>query len=99
MPIRGNVIQPIHVRVDLEAHAAYVKYAPGPSVSTIDLNDTGSLAYDVDEAGTIIGIEVLEIQMPEQIALRSAPSVRRGCDERPSPEQHIIYPAICTTGI
>jgi uncharacterized protein YuzE len=61
--------QPIQVRVDLAAHAAYVKYASGASVSTVDLNDTGSVAYDVDEAGTIVGIEVLEIQMPEQIAL------------------------------
>jgi hypothetical protein len=33
------------------------------------LNDTGSVAYDVDEAGTIVGIEVLEVQMPGQIAL------------------------------
>jgi len=61
--------QPIHVRVDLAAHAAYIKYAPGPSVSTVDLNDTGSVAYDVDAEGTIVGIEVLEIQVPEQIAL------------------------------
>ena len=61
--------QPIHVRVDLEAHAAYIKYTPGPSISTVDLNDTGSVAYDIDSNGTIVGIEVLEIQLPEQIAI------------------------------
>ena len=66
------MIQPIHVRVDLEARAAYVKYAPGPSVSTIDLNDTGSVAYDVDANGTIVGIEVLEIQLPGQIEIARA---------------------------
>jgi uncharacterized protein YuzE len=64
-----KMIQPIHVRVDLEAHAAYVKYAPGRSVSTIDLNDTSSVAYDVDADGTIVGIEVLEIQLPGQIEI------------------------------
>lgn len=64
--------QPIHVRVDLAAHAACVKYAPGASVLTVDLNDTGSVAYDVDANGAIVGIEVLEIQMPEQIAIARA---------------------------
>ncbi len=63
------MIQSLHVRVDLSAGAAYVKYAPGPSGSTIDLNDTGSVAYDVDAEGKIVGIEVREIQLPGQIEI------------------------------
>ncbi len=61
--------KPIHVRVDLEVGAAYVKYAAGPSVSTIDLAENGSVAYDVNAAGEIMGIDVLAIHLPEQIAI------------------------------
>jgi hypothetical protein len=61
--------QPVNVNVDLAVRAAYVEYAPGPSVQTVDLNETGSVAYDVDADGNVIGIEVLGIGRPEQIAL------------------------------
>jgi uncharacterized protein YuzE len=64
--------QPVNVNIDLEVRAAYVEYAPGPSVETIDLTETGSVAYDVDASGKIIGIEVLEIQHPGQIEIARA---------------------------
>jgi uncharacterized protein YuzE len=51
---------------DLSARAAYVKYAPGPSASTVDLDETGSVAYDLDAGGTIVGIEILEIRAVQQ---------------------------------
>jgi uncharacterized protein YuzE len=61
--------QPVNVNVDLAVRAAYVEYAPGPSAQTVDLNETGSVAYDVDADGNVIGIEVLGIGRPEQIAI------------------------------
>ena len=61
--------QPVNVNVDLAVRAAYVEYAPGPSAQTVDLNETVSVAYDVDADGNVIGIEVLGIGRPEQIAL------------------------------
>jgi hypothetical protein len=64
--------QPVSVDVDLAIRAAYVRYAPGPSVQTVDVTETGSVAYDVDAAGNVIGIEVLSIQRPEQIAIARA---------------------------
>jgi hypothetical protein len=66
-----EMTQPLNVRVDLSARAAYVKYAPGPSASTVDLDASGSVAYDLDAGGTIVGIEILEIQLPGQIAVAS----------------------------
>ncbi len=41
-------------------------------MSTIDLNENGSVAYDVDADGTIVGIEVLDIQVPGQIEIARA---------------------------
>ena len=70
--------QPINVNVDLAVRAAYIEYAPGPSAQTVDLNDTGSVAYDVDADGSVIGIEVLGIGHPEQIALARAFAQSRG---------------------
>jgi uncharacterized protein YuzE len=60
---------PVNVNVDLSVGAAYIEYAPGPSVETVDLNETGSVAYDLDASGNVIGIEVLGISRPEQIAI------------------------------
>lgn len=64
--------QPINVNVDLSVRAAYVEYAPGPSVQTIDLTETGSVAYDLNAEGNIVGIEVVGIQRPERIEIARA---------------------------
>jgi uncharacterized protein YuzE len=61
--------QPIIVRADLVTRAAYVGYLPGPSVQTIDLNETGSVAYDIDEAGAVIGIEIVGFDSPDRVQL------------------------------
>jgi uncharacterized protein YuzE len=60
---------PIAVRVDLVVLAAYVSYTPGPSVETVDLEESGSVAYDVDASGAVSGIEVLHILEPGQIEM------------------------------
>ncbi len=39
--------QPVDVNVDLAARAAYVEYVAGPSAQTVDLNESGGVAYDV----------------------------------------------------
>jgi hypothetical protein len=51
-----EMTQPLNVRVDLSARAPYVKvkYALGPSASTLDLDESGSVAYDLDAGGTIV---------------------------------------------
>jgi len=61
--------QPINVRTDLSVKAAYVEYATALSVSTVDLTDTGSVAYDVDADGNVVGIEVLGFEHPERVAI------------------------------
>jgi uncharacterized protein YuzE len=59
--------QPIDVRTDLSVRAAYIEYAPALSVGTVDLTETGSVAYDVDAAGNVVGIEILGIDHLERI--------------------------------
>jgi uncharacterized protein YuzE len=53
--------EPISVRVDLKIPAAYVKYRVGTSVETRDIIDGGTVAYDLNESGEIIGVEILGI--------------------------------------
>lgn len=64
--------QPINVRTDLSVRAAYIEYAPALSVSTVDLTKTGSVAYDVDAAGNVVGIEILDFDRPERIDIARA---------------------------
>jgi uncharacterized protein YuzE len=59
--------QPINVRTDLSVRAAYIEYAPALSVSTVDLTKTGSVAYDVDEGGNVVGIEILGFDHLERV--------------------------------
>ena len=49
--------EPFSVRVDLEVPAAYVKYSKNPSVETREVVEGGAVAYDLDEFGTIVGLE------------------------------------------
>jgi hypothetical protein len=39
--------------------AAYVKYSKTTSVETRSVVDGGAVAYDSDDAGTVVGLEVL----------------------------------------
>ncbi len=64
--------EPINVNVDLAVRAAYVEYADESSVETIELNEAGSVAYDLDADGNVVGIEVLGIERPEQIEIARA---------------------------
>jgi len=50
---------PINVRVDLQARAAYVCYAEGRVVQTIDVWKDGWVAADLDDDDHVLGIEVL----------------------------------------
>lgn len=52
--------------------ATYVEYAPTTAVGTIDLTETGSVAYDVDAAGNVVGIEILGFDHPERVEIASA---------------------------
>ena len=51
--------EPISVRVDLEIPAAYIKYSKSASVETRDIFENGAVAYDLDQAGSIVGLEIL----------------------------------------
>lgn len=57
----------ISVHVDLEVPAAYVKYSENTSVETRDIVEGGAVAYDLDDAGNIVGFEVLWIDDPEHV--------------------------------
>jgi len=59
--------EPISVRVDLAVPAAYVKYSKNPSVETREVVDGGAVAYDLDDGGAIVGLEVLWIDDPAHI--------------------------------
>jgi uncharacterized protein YuzE len=61
--------QPISVRTDLSVMAAYIEYGTAESVETVDLTETGSVAYDLDQAGNIVGIEILRFEQPEHVAI------------------------------
>ncbi len=59
--------EPISVRVDLEVPSAYVKYSKSASIETRDIVGGGAVAYDLDELGVIVGLEVLWIDDPGHI--------------------------------
>lgn len=59
--------EPISVRVDLSVPAAYVKYRKSTAVETRDVVEGGAVAYDLDEAGSIVGLEVLWIDDPAHV--------------------------------
>lgn len=61
--------QPLNVRTDLSVRAAYVEYGTAASIETIDLTETGSVAYDVDAGGNVVGIEILGFEHPERVEL------------------------------
>jgi len=51
--------KPLGVRVDLEANAGYVSYRLGEVAGTLDVWHDGRVAADLDDAGNVLGIEVL----------------------------------------
>jgi len=59
--------EPIRMRVDLEIPAAYVKYSKTTSVETRSVIDGGAVAYDLDDAGAVVGLEVLWIDDPAHV--------------------------------
>jgi len=59
--------EPISVRVDLAVPAAYVKYRKSTPVETRDVVEGGAVAYDLDDAGVIVGLEVLWFDDPAHV--------------------------------
>lgn len=57
------MIKPVGLRVDLETDAAYIRYAEGEVAGTIDVWQDGWVAADVDSAGRVLGIEVLDLDV------------------------------------
>lgn len=47
--------------------AAYAKYDENPPVETRDVVEGVAVAYYLDEAGTIVGLEVLWIDDPKRV--------------------------------
>jgi uncharacterized protein YuzE len=69
--------EPISVSVDLEVPAAYVTYRRGRSVETRDIVEGGAVAYDLDEEGAIVGVEILWIDAPENVEAARAFATQR----------------------
>jgi hypothetical protein len=59
--------EPSSVRVDLAVPAAYVKYSNGTSVETRDVVEGGAVAYNLDDTGAIVGLEVLWLDNPAHV--------------------------------
>lgn len=57
------MIKPVGLQVDLEMDAAYIRYAEGEVAGTIDVWEDGWVAADVDGAGQVLGIEVLDLDI------------------------------------
>lgn len=57
------MIKPVGLQVDLETDAAYIRYAEGEVAATIDVWQDGWVAADVDGAGQVLGIEVLDLDL------------------------------------
>ena len=70
--------EPISVRVDLAVPAAYVKYSKSTSVETRDVVEGGAVAYDLDDAGAIVGLEVLWIDDPTHVEAARAFAAQHG---------------------
>lgn len=63
--------KPISVKLDLEAEAGYVRYAEGDVAGTLDVWSDGTVAADLDDAGKVLGIEVLDFDDETLRAARS----------------------------
>lgn len=50
---------PETVEVDREVEAAYIRYTRRAVAETVDIWEEGTVAADLDSAGSVIGIEVL----------------------------------------
>lgn len=63
--------QPKMVEVDLEARAAYVRYAESEVkvAKQRDVTETGSVSVDFDAADVVIGVEVLWIDDPAIVTI------------------------------
>jgi uncharacterized protein YuzE len=53
---------PINMRVDFTARAGYVQYRDDKVVGTLDVWEDGTVAADVSEDRSIVGIEVLALE-------------------------------------
>jgi uncharacterized protein YuzE len=64
--------RPVEIRIDTESNSAFVRYSASEDVDveeTVDLDPTGSVAVDVDAAGAVLGIEILDAADPESLAI------------------------------
>ncbi len=59
--------EPLSVRVDLAVPAAYVKYSKSTPVETRTVVEGGAVAYDLDDVGAIVGLEVLWFDDPAHV--------------------------------
>jgi len=57
----------------------YVRYPGGRIVECIEVGGEGSdVIADVDEAGTVVGIEILDVNVPQSVALARGFAEARG---------------------
>ena len=72
-----------------ETVPAYIDYVGGTIVETIEVGGEGSeVLADVDEDGRIVGIEILDVNIPENVALARRFAAERGLAFPPN-----AYPA------
>jgi uncharacterized protein YuzE len=63
---------------------AYIHYVGGPIVETIEVGEEGSdVLADVDAQGRIVGIEILDVNVPENIRLARRFAAEHGLEFPP----------------
>jgi uncharacterized protein YuzE len=68
---------PIHVAMDLESGACYVRYSDAPVARTIEVPPSATVAADLDERGGVIGIELVRVADEQDVE-----RARRFAEER-----------------
>lgn len=66
------------ISVEVRGGAGYVRYSEDPVASTVDVNETGSVAADVTESGAVVGIEVLDLVDRAQVQLAQSYASEKG---------------------
>jgi uncharacterized protein YuzE len=62
-----------------EAKPFYIRYPGGRIVKCIEVGGEGSdVIADVDEAGTVVGIEIVDVNIPQNVALARSFAAARG---------------------
>jgi uncharacterized protein YuzE len=60
------------LRIDTDARAAYLEVSNEPVSRTVEL-DEAVVVVDLDEAGRVVGVEILNYDLPTPVAPRAAP--------------------------